>query len=106
MNRATLARRYGPLLAVAAVQLLIIAVVPSTAQKNTDVETEESAQSGGTLPPGVGVIDPETGQIVDPNTGQVLDPRTGSPVGASATGSGDGGTGGGGTGGGGGGGTV
>lgn len=36
MSRATLARRYGPLLAVAAVQLLIIAVVPSTAQRASD----------------------------------------------------------------------
>lgn len=31
MNRTTLARRYAPLLAVVAIQLLIIAVVPSTA---------------------------------------------------------------------------
>ena len=33
MNRSTLARRYAPLLAVAAVQLLIIALVPSTAAR-------------------------------------------------------------------------
>lgn len=36
MSRATLARRYGPLLAVAAVQLLIIAVVPSNTPRASD----------------------------------------------------------------------
>ena len=101
MSRLTLVRRYGPLLAVAAVQLLIIATVPSTAQKAaTDVGTEESANGPGTEGSGTGVIDPETGQVIDPVTGQVIDPATGRPVG-SGTGASSGSSGGGGGGGGG-----
>ncbi|HEX2038837.1 MAG TPA: hypothetical protein VHF47_03780 [Acidimicrobiales bacterium] len=66
MSRATLARRYGPLLAVAAVQLLIIAVVPSRAPEATDLSSTFDPRSPGA------VVDPETGLVVDPATGQVL----------------------------------
>lgn len=83
MTRMRLARRYGPLLAVAAVQLLIIAVVPSTAQKGaTEVGFEEGAEPGAEGAP-VGVVDSETGQLIDPATGRVLDPATGRPVGGA-----------------------
>lgn len=85
MSRMRLARRYGPLLAVAAVQLLIIAVVPSTAQKgSTEVGFEEDVDPSTEAAP-VGVVDPETGQLIDPATGRVLDPATGRPVGAAGT---------------------
>lgn len=88
MSRMRLARRYGPLLAVAAVQLLIIAVVPSTAQKGgTELGIEEGPDSGAEAPP-VGVVDPATGQLIDPATGRVLDPATGRPMGATDTGDG------------------
>ncbi|HEX9968718.1 MAG TPA: hypothetical protein VGB03_01160, partial [Acidimicrobiales bacterium] len=98
MSRATLARRYGPLLAVAAVQLLIIAVVPSTAQREAD--STQVDQEGRPIVDGeasetaVGTIDPATGQIIDPATGQVLDPVTGKPKGGTASGPGGGGVGG------------
>src|SRR3954469_25756554 len=39
MKRAALVRRYAPLLAVAAIQLVIIAAVPSTGAKQTQVST-------------------------------------------------------------------
>jgi hypothetical protein len=67
MSRATLARRYGPLLAVAAVQLLIIAVVPSRAPGETQLG--QQAGVGGAQG---GVVDPESGLVVDPATGQVV----------------------------------
>ena len=101
MNRATLARRYGPLLAVAAVQLLIIAVVPSRApQAASEVESGQRDSALGPDSSGVGVIDPATGQVIDPATGQVIDPATGKPVtgqsGTTGNTSGTSGTGGGG----------
>ena len=46
MNRSNMARRYAPLAALAAIQLLIIAVVPSTASNKA--QTALSAGSGGT----------------------------------------------------------
>jgi hypothetical protein len=51
VNRATLARRYAPLAAVVAIQLLIIATVPSTAPSAQDVAAGAAAGSevdGGT----------------------------------------------------------
>jgi hypothetical protein len=45
MNRSTLARRYAPLVALAAIQLLIIATVPSTAAKR--VVSQANTGSGG-----------------------------------------------------------
>ncbi len=49
MNRSTLARRYAPLAALAAVQLLIIATVPSTAPSTV------AADGGGFVSPDGGV---------------------------------------------------
>ncbi len=46
MNRATLARRYAPLAAVVAIQLLIIAMVPSTKQATQDVAAGTSIGAG------------------------------------------------------------
>ena len=54
MNRATLARRYGPLAVVVAVQLLIIAAVPSKAPN----ESHLAAGAGG---PSVGAAVPASG---------------------------------------------
>src|SRR5947199_278332 len=48
MNRTTLARRYAPLAAALAVQLVIIVTAPSTAQKGTAL-----ARGGASTPPGV-----------------------------------------------------
>jgi len=45
MNRTTLARRYAPLAAVIAVQLLLIAVVPSTSGKKSNVAAGDSGGS-------------------------------------------------------------
>ena len=47
MNRRTLARRYAPLAAVVAIQLLIIATVPSRAPKSTEVATSTGAGAYG-----------------------------------------------------------
>src|SRR5258708_22814259 len=57
MNRSTLARRYAPLVALAAVQLLIIATVPSTASK----QVRQLAAGGGGAGPGTGVGGSGTG---------------------------------------------
>src|SRR5437588_11131654 len=43
VNRSTLARRYAPLAAALAVQLVIIVTAPSTAQKGTTVASGASA---------------------------------------------------------------
>ena len=45
MNRSTLARRYAPLAAALAVQLVIIVLAPSTAQKATNVASGSGAGS-------------------------------------------------------------
>lgn len=49
MNRTTLARRYAPLLAVVAVQLLIIAVVPSKAPDASSVAAGAQTGADGSL---------------------------------------------------------
>lgn len=51
MNRSSVARRYAPLAAVAALQLLIIAVVPSKAPSST----LQAAGGGGAFQPGAAV---------------------------------------------------
>jgi hypothetical protein len=47
MNRSTLARRYAPLFLLAAVQLLIIATVPSTASKQAAAQVTAGFGAGG-----------------------------------------------------------
>lgn len=93
MNRTTLAKRYLPLAIVLAVQLLIIAVVPSRAPGagGDGVEVGVGTEGGGLT------LD-EEGNVIDPVTGEVI-----SEGGAGTDGP-DGGGGGGGAGGGGGGG--
>lgn len=102
MNRATLARRYGPLLAVAAVQLLIIAVVPSTAQRQSDdtVQTEDGRRGGTSDVDGDG-IDDVTGEALSPDGTPSDGSVDGTAPGPGAGGSGGSGSGGGGAGGGG-----
>src|SRR5579864_6516952 len=46
MNRGTLARRYAPLVALAAIQLLIIATVPSKAGKSSVAANKFNPGSG------------------------------------------------------------
>ncbi len=80
MNRSTLARRYAPLAALAAVQLLIIATVPSTAP------TTVSADGGGFVAAGEeGVVDPGVTEETVP--GEVVDPAAGDPGAPAADGS-------------------
>jgi len=91
MNRSTLARRYAPLAALAAVQLLIIATVPSKAP------TAVSADGGGV--PGVAATDefgtPITEETIPLEEGEevvegAVDPATGQPVTGGTTSSGGG----------------
>src|SRR5687768_13804374 len=97
MSRATLARRYGPLLAVAAVQLLIIAVVPSRAPSATDNLSTQGLPDGTET----GVVDEEGVPVyTDPVTGQTILGGPGGPGGTTTSGGGSrtsGGGGGGGT---------
>jgi hypothetical protein len=85
MNRATMARRYGPLLAVVAVQLLIIAAVPSRAPE------AQSLAAGG---PQAGALIPgaEAGTFIDPTTGAIVT-ADGTTIGAVTGASGGGGAG-------------
>lgn len=73
MSRATLARRYGPLLAVAAVQLLIIAVVPSHAPSATDL----SSTGGGGQQGAGGTLEDPTNPTGDPTVQQAITDATG-----------------------------
>ena len=66
MNRATLARRYGPLVAVVAVQLLIIAAVPSKAPVEQSLNAGAASGAGGFIP------GEEEGTFIDPITGQII----------------------------------
>lgn len=77
MNRATLARRYAPLAAVVAVQLLIIATVPSRAPSQ-DV-TAGGPSFVDTGDGGLAAVDPATGEEL------ALDPATGEPATAEAS---------------------
>lgn len=67
MNRGTLARRYGPLVAVIAIQLLIIAAVPSKAPDSQALSAGSPAEGAGGFIPG-----PEEGTFIDPTTGQII----------------------------------
>ncbi|MCU1450698.1 MAG: hypothetical protein JWP02_2868, partial [Acidimicrobiales bacterium] len=58
MNRTTLARRYAPLAAALAVQLVIIVTAPSTAQKGTALAT---GQGGGFATGGEAGVDSGAG---------------------------------------------
>ncbi len=83
MNRSTLARRYAPLAALAAVQLLIIATVPSTAPSATEVVAD-----GGPLAAGdPGAVPLEEGVVTEePVAGEVVvDPATGEPAAGGGT---------------------
>jgi hypothetical protein len=75
VNRSTLARRYAPLAAIAAVQLLIIATVPSKAP--TTVAADGGAFAAGDQFAG----EPIEGSVTDetvPVEGEIVDP--GAPV--------------------------
>jgi hypothetical protein len=90
MNRSTLAKRYLPLAAVVAVQLLIIAAVPSRAPgEGTGSGGFDLGAAGG---PGGGLGD---GSFTVDSEGNIIDPETGQIIGKA----GSGGTGGGGSGG-------
>jgi hypothetical protein len=80
MNRATLARRYGPLVAVIAIQLLIIAAVPSKGPETQAVTAGAAGDSPGGFIPG-----PEEGTFIDPTTGQIIT-ADGTVVGTTGTG--------------------
>src|SRR3712207_6683152 len=103
--RSRLLRRYAPLFGALALQLAIIAAVPSTAPDQSDVFASGGVpgvdgfdgSGSGTVDPATGqVIDPATGQVIDPATGQVIDPATGQPIAGGGGGGGGAGGGGGG----------
>jgi len=79
LNRTTLARRYAPLAAVVAIQLLIIATVPSTAPSATTVAADSAA--GSVASDGSAAAD--TGQTVDAGTDPAAAGSDGSVVGSS-----------------------
>ena len=90
MNRTTLARRYAPLLAVVAIQLLIIAAVPSRAPQSDSLATGGAAPEAYVPGDGTGAVGDLGG-----DTGTGAD--TGAPTGTDggSTGAvGSGGTGG------------
>ena len=60
MNRSTLARRYAPLAALAAVQLLIIATVPSTAPSTVTADAGDFSPSGDVVAGDGGAVTEET----------------------------------------------
>lgn len=70
-NAGSLARRYAPFLILAAVQVLLVAVVPSTGGPGAGRNTSALGPGAGA---GAGntFVDPETGQIIDAVTGEVL----------------------------------
>jgi hypothetical protein len=77
-RRASLMKRYGPLVAVVAAQILIIATVPSTAQKATTLATADLGTGGGAGG--------------DNTAGGTLDTSLGNPAtGGAVTGAGGGG---------------
>jgi hypothetical protein len=87
MNRASLARRFAPLIAVVVIQLLIIAIAPSRAP-------EQVAAEGG----GSGFVDPvtgETGPAVDGGVDALGTDASGGTATGGATGGGTRATGGG-----------
>jgi hypothetical protein len=66
--RSALARRYAPLAAVLAVQLAIIAIVPSKPSTPAGYDEYAGADNGSGAP----VYDPKTGKYIDPETGKVV----------------------------------
>ncbi|HUP84933.1 MAG TPA: hypothetical protein VM143_04610 [Acidimicrobiales bacterium] len=76
MNRSTLARRYAPLAALAAVQLLIIATVPSTAPTTVAAEGGAFTPSGDVAGDGGAALTEETVPGEVPADGAVTDPAT------------------------------
>ncbi len=86
--KRTVGARYLPLAAIVAIQLLIVAVAPST-MNNQSVDTGAGGFDPGT--PGDGAndfTDPETGEVVDDGTGEVaID--TGGDAGGGDAGGGD-----------------
>jgi hypothetical protein len=85
MNRSTLARRYAPLAVIAALQLVIIATVPSTASNSTS--SQVSAGNGGTTYTTGGQAGTPTNQSGQPGTqvttaqGQPITQQGGQPGG-------------------------
>jgi hypothetical protein len=83
-------RRWAPLIAVAAVQVLLVAVVPSRG----DVAGGADALLGGGAPlsvgggSGTGAVDPVTGQPLPAGSAGGVDPVTGQPIPAGTSGSG------------------
>lgn len=76
MQRSTLAKRYAPLAAVVAIQLLIIAVAPSKAPSATDLATSGVPGAASGDPSQVGV----EGVVGLNEEGVAIDPATGAPV--------------------------
>ena len=74
---------YAPFIAVALVQALFVAFLPST---GPDRQNVAAGQFGGTA----GSFDPATGAVVDPATGQPIPGATASGGGAAAAGAGGG----------------
>lgn len=92
MNRSSLARRYAPLAALAAVQLLIIATVPSKAPSTVSADGGGfvSAGDGSTAAPDGSTGVAEDGTATDP--GAVTDTGAGGTTDAGGTTAGGGGT--------------
>jgi hypothetical protein len=79
-----MARRYAPLAALAAVQLLIIATVPSTAPAPATV-----AADGGLVPTGdPGAVTDDSTVLEEGVAEEAVDPATGQPVPGAGTGGG------------------
>jgi len=87
MNRATLARRYAPLAAVVAIQLLIIATVPSRAPSQ-DVAAGGFVDTGGEATAGEETIAGEETTAVDPATGDPVATDPGAVTGGATSGGG------------------
>lgn len=97
MNRSTLAKRYAPLAAVVAIQLLLIATVPSTGQRtgsNVAAGSPDSAfvdgAGDGTTTDANGVVTDAAGNIISDGSG-----GSGGAGGSGGSGGAGGGTGGG-----------
>ena len=87
MNRGTLARRYAPLVALAAIQLLIIATVPSKAPNKASAAQQQLA-TGATQSGGGATVD--TGQGGTASTVAGSGGALGGAVGGTTTGAGGG----------------
>ena len=83
MNRSTLARRYAPLAALAAVQLLIITTVPSTAPSTVAADGGAFTPSGD-VAAGDGTVTEETVPGEVPVDGAAVDPNAAAGGGGGA----------------------